>query len=144
MASCGSRWIYMKYCVSIKISLLLYYVFCYISYEIIIFFYISYEIIIFSSLQLTPGGVFINNCEWRHQCHFSELHRTPPSQILDPPLLAVLHPVHSSPFFLSQIPSPLSGVPAVSAVRLGASVVHAFLYCLSCPLHFLYILTVQI
>ena len=42
-------------------------------------------------------------------------------------------------FFLSQIPSPLSGVPAVLAVRLGASVVHAFLYCLSCSLHFLYL-----
>ena len=40
----------MKYCVSIKISLLLYNVFCYISYEIIIIFYNSYEIIIFSSL----------------------------------------------------------------------------------------------
>ena len=51
--------IYMKYCVSIKISLLLYNV-------------------IFSSLQLTPSGVFINNCEWRHQCHFSEVHWTPP------------------------------------------------------------------
>ena len=92
--------IYMKNCVSIKISLLLYNVFCYISYEIIFFlyllwdyffFYISYEIIIFSSLQLTPGDVFINNCEWRHQCHFSELHWTPPSQILDPPL-------HHDPF----------------------------------------------
>ena len=35
---------------------------------------------------LTPGGVFINKCLWRHQCHFSELNRTPPSQILDPPL----------------------------------------------------------
>ena len=35
--------------------------------------------------QLTPGGV-LRNCYWRHQCHFSELYRTPPSQILDPPL----------------------------------------------------------
>ena len=70
--------IYMKYCVSIKISPLLYYVFCYISYEIFFFIYISYEFFIFSSLQLTPGGIFINNCEWGHQCHFSELHRTPP------------------------------------------------------------------
>ena len=53
----------------------------------LLFFYISHEFFTFSSLQLTPGGIFINNCEWRHQCHFSELHRTPPSQILDPPVI---------------------------------------------------------
>ena len=45
-----------------KIPLLLHNICCYISYEIIIFFVISHEIIIISSLQLTPGGVFINKC----------------------------------------------------------------------------------
>ena len=29
---------------------------------LLLFCYISYEIILFSSLQLTPGGVFINKC----------------------------------------------------------------------------------
>ena len=39
-------------CVSIKISLLLHDIFC----------YIAYEIILFNLLQLTPGGVFMNMC----------------------------------------------------------------------------------
>ena len=68
--------------------------------RLLLFFYISYEIIIFSSLQLTPGGVFINNCEWRHQCHFSELHWTPPSQILDPPLEGELFLIFVPIFFI--------------------------------------------
>ena len=49
-------------CVLIKISLLLHNIFCYIFYEIIkkkIVISLM-KLLFFSSLQLTPGGVFIN------------------------------------------------------------------------------------
>ena len=49
-------------CVSMK-TFHSYSIIYFISYEIIIVFcYISFEIIFFSSLQLAPGGVFINKC----------------------------------------------------------------------------------
>ena len=67
--------IYMKYWFQLKfLSYSIMYFVISLMRLLLLLFLSLMKLSFFRSLQLTPGGVFINNCEWRHQCHFSELH----------------------------------------------------------------------